>query len=275
MKKIGILLAIIFTQSCYSMSSAILSREVINLISKSSEDPKLLQACNILNTCICGIFLYTGFKCKAKREFLEATRGVPFAHIKMAIKLLASAPLATTGFLMLLMHTEDSQLLRQAGLTKDIFIINGGTALLALLNALSIDFYDYCYQANNKPLSVASKINFDQEVIDRHTCLICFDTLNDPINPCSNNDHLFCKSCLTEWFKHNESIAIKNDEIFLDFKCIACTKAISKKNGKVFINRLEYTPISTDFIKSLIGFKGIMIVLLTCNICYLVFLATT
>lgn len=274
LKILSLITTLAFSQNCYPMVPAI-GRTMLSQFGQMYENFKPIQSINLLNSITCIAFIYIAFKYKSKRGFVKYTGGTSVGSINKVVKIIASIPLCSAALLVGLMKMENMKDLQQAGLSKDVFVINTCAAFFGIINALLLDYYEYVQHSDNKPLIITSKIDFDADFIDKHYCLICMDKLKEPINPCVKNDHLFCKECLTSWFKNNESIAKKHDQLFLDFKCTACTKEITIDNPKVSINRLEVSPISVDFMKSLAGFKGVLLVLFACNICYLVFLAAT
>lgn len=144
--------------------------------------------------------------------------------------------------------------------------------LTLLCNLLHDEYVINAIKAQrNQPLILKSKIEFTQDFLADKTCGICMEKIEEPINCCENIDHLFCTKCLTEWFTTKEKPDTANPNSV--FSCLLCTKIITKDNDKVAINRFfESEPNTKDFIRSLVGFDGVFLVLLTCNVCYLVFL---
>lgn len=282
MKKISLLFCLLITsQLCYGMISQIYSQleGQVELLANAIEPSTLMRTGNVI---VGGSLLLTAFAFKCKKKGLPValfmpTLDLPFGTIKLKdfIKIHANLPHLMTALLIYLSKNEALDVIQQSGvLANDILLMNAGATILGISNSLILDYYDYYYNKRNSlPLSIKSKIYFDKEFVADHNCVICRCAIEEPINPCEIKEHLFCAQCLIDWFRAKEKNLAENNDPLL-YKCVICPQEIIPGNSKVIINRLEFKPDTKDFIRSLAGLNGALLVLLTCNFCYLVFLIT-
>lgn len=143
--------------------------------------------------------------------------------------------------------------------------LTAGIGLALFYKLIQTDYYITTFKKLcAKPLIIKSKIDFDADFLADKECIICHSELENPINCCNQKDHLYCNECLTSWFKElEEKKGIKA------FSCSACTQKVTRDNTKISINRFDEMPSYKGFLKSLVGAKGSLLLVLACNVYYL------
>lgn len=259
-------------QACSGMNAVNVAREVINYMDSLEtilEPNRLIRGCNVGLSLTLLLIACKYIKKVAPNALFKPIIALPTVNMqfKDLLKLHAQAPHLITGLLIVFMKYQ------QIDIASDVLIGNISSIIVGMSNSIMVDYHDYCHELRKKnSLTLESKITFDPELIAEQKCAICWGELEDPINPCQNKDHLFCTACLTDWFKaKNENTEDTNKHVF---KCDLCKQKIAIDSPKIIISRIEHTLNNKEFIKTLAGTKGILLVFLACNLCCLVFLLT-
>jgi hypothetical protein len=151
----------------------------------------------------------------------QATREIYYSSVSMG--LIVAALLMNRR-----QHNEDV-CLQSDVINKGLFIASVGTNLMHVSNFV----HQSALKFFKKNIHIIIKKNsVDRVKFPDPSCLICCDdiTTKNYVNPCDQQDHIFCKQCLLESFNQQQSKAtFFNKESFF---CEFCRKEVLFNNQK-------------------------------------------
>lgn len=136
--------------------------------------------------------------------------------------------------------------------------------LLGITHATNMAYMDCLSDIQSslpsRKIELTSKIPIPVKLISEQTCPICLDTpRNDAINPCSKNEHIYCRPCLNTWLSQSN----KENPVL---QCLLCYEKITPESSKVTISskniNVKKTPSKKALCYRMIGVEGFCVMLM-------------
>jgi len=134
---------------------------------------------------------------------------IPYTHSEINVDNLLGS-IADLGFM-----TVPSAVLE----CSDSYLKISVTGLVLLTSLIHFAHLSYQDSLKKAPLGLKSKIRISPQILADSQCPICLESITDPINPCNQADHIYCRRCLATWLNTMNEDGRK-------LSCSLCTQKI-------------------------------------------------